>query len=217
MELYDNSQVSSAQYKPPTLTQSSAPADYDLSPPPPVQSSTYHLNQSGNNEWSLPPGWKIAHRDSDGRMYYWNMSTGQTTWCHPLAPTGNGNGRNTTSPSPLFPFMNNTNTNSLSPADQADIIRKRQLMETPANASKRPDSHNCCAIFSCIVFPPLGIFALIHSILTYRSWGEGRYGDSHDHSKQAYTFAWWAIAIFVGFVVYHFILRDWNWDWNFFD
>ena len=89
-------------------------------------------------------------------------------------------------------------------------------METPANASKRPDSHNCCAFFSCMVFPPLGIFALVHSFLTYRSWGEGRYGDAHDHSRQALNFAWWAIAIFIGYLVYRCFFRD-GAAWNFFD
>lgn len=193
----------SSSYQPPSSTTStsttnfvaspSAPYDFDTCPPPQVQSNTYHLNQSGNNQWALPPGWKIAHRDTDGRMYYWDMTTGQTLWSHPLAV-------GTERPPNFNPSLEHT----------------RRFMETPENASKRPDSHNCCAVFSCIVFPPLGLFALIHSIMTYRSWSQGRYGDSHDHSRQAYNFAWWAIAIFIAFMIYRFVLRDGT-PWNIFD
>ncbi len=189
----------------------SAPYDFDTSSPPQVRSNTYHLDQTGNNnEWALPHGWKVAHRDTDGRLYYWNMTTGQSSWSHPLAATTPSNYHGSRS-STLFP-----NTNPLSAADQADLERRQRLMETPQNAHRRPDSHNCCAVFSCLVFPPLGIFALIHSMMTYRSWSNGRYGDSHDHSRQAYNFAWWAIAIFVAFLIYRFVWRDGT-PWNIFD
>ena len=76
--------------------------------------------------------------------------------------------------------------------------------ETPMTASKRPDSHQCCAVLSCLVFPPLEIFALVHSIMTYRSWNQGNYGNAVDHSRQAYIFAWWGVAFFVVYVVYRF-------------
>jgi len=219
--MLDKTPFPSSQYVPPSFTQkSSPPVDYDMSHPPQVQSNTYHVNQSGNDTWALPPGWKIGYRDFDGRMYYWNMSTGQSSWSHPLAPApgdesggrGSGNRLRPQSATPLFPL------NPLSAPDQADIDRRMRNLETPTNASKRPDSHNCCALVSCIVFPPLGIFALIHSLLTYRSWDSGRYGDAHDHSRQAYTFAWWSIAIFIAFLIYHFFIRDGGlWDFNFFD
>lgn len=216
----------SSQYVSTSFThESSPPVDYDMSHPPQVQSNTYHVNQSGNIAWALPPGWKISHRDYDGRMYYWNMSTGQSSWSHPLASArgsedggrgsgyvGNGLGSQQNNGTSLFPL------NPLSAPDQADMDRKMRNLETPTNASKRPDSHNCFALVSCIVFPPLGIFALIHSLLTYRSWDSGRFGDAHDHSKQAYTFAWWAIAIFIALLVYHYLIRDGGpWDFNFFD
>ena len=54
------------------------PVDNDLSLPPPVTSQTYHLNQTGSTQWALPPGWKVAYRESDGKMYYWEVASGLT-------------------------------------------------------------------------------------------------------------------------------------------
>jgi hypothetical protein len=99
-------------------------------------------------------------------MYYFELATGKTTWNHPSTPS--------------FPAQDGGNVGQ----------------ETPMTASKRPDSHQCCAVLSCLVFPPLEIFALVHSIMTYRSWNQGNYWNAVDHSRQAYTFAWWGVAIF---------------------
>lgn len=34
-------------------------------------------------ELALPSGWTTAARAQDGRMYYWNVATGETRWEHP--------------------------------------------------------------------------------------------------------------------------------------
>jgi len=107
-------------------------------------------------------------------MYYFELATGKTTWNHPSTPS--------------FPAQDGGNVGQ----------------ETPMTASKRPGSHQCCAVLSFLVFPPLGIFALVHSIMAYRSCNQGNYGNAVDHSRQAYTFAWWGVAIFVVYVVYRF-------------
>ncbi len=171
------------------LSSPRAPLDNDPSPPPMSSSNTYHLTQTGNATWELPPGWKIAYREHDGRMYYFELATGKTSWSHPFAslvdPEGSG-GRGS--------FVS---------------------VETPQTASRRPDSHQCLAAFACFVFPPLGIPALIHSFLTYRAWSRGRYGDAYDHSRQAYNFAWWAVALFVAYVIYR-IFWDGGPGWEFF-
>ena len=190
-------------YQPPQITSQSqpqspppsAPFDYETSPPPQVQSNTYHENQTGSNPWKLPPGWKVAHRESDGCMYYWNMTTSQTSWSHPLAPPPPGG------------FGTNSGAGAGAGAGGAGAGGAgSRYLETPENASKRPDSHNCFAVVACILCAPLGIFALIHSFLTYRSWAAGRYGDSYDHSRQAHTFAWWAIAVFIGWFIYYYVI-----------
>lgn len=33
----------------------------------------------------LPPGWETVTSPSDGRIYYWERSTGLTSWAHPMA------------------------------------------------------------------------------------------------------------------------------------
>jgi hypothetical protein len=174
--------TSSSVYHSYPPSQPEAPKDYEMDPPPQSSSNTYHMTQHGHSNWDLPSGWKIAHRETDGRMYYFELGTGKTSWNHPLAGQ--------------------------------DVVRNQAGgvgLETPYNASRRPDSHQCCAVFSCFVFPPLGIFALIHSIMTYRTWSQGKYGDSYDHSKQAYNFSWWAVAIFLGFVFYQYFVIGPGW------
>ena len=109
-------------------------------------------------------------------------------------------------------FFPNSFGGMISSADRADMERKTRTIESPASASRRPDSHQCCALASCIAFPPLGIFALVHSLMTYRSWSQGRYGDAHDHSKQAYQFAWWGIFVFLAIVVYRAFFPAFNLD-----
>lgn len=156
---------------------SSQPPPDEFEPPPKTTSNTYHQSQTGNNNWTLPPGWKVAHRETDGRMFYFELSTGKASWNHPSVPY-------------QMPSQQSLGTQS--------------LPESPMTASKRPDSHQCSAVFACIVFPPLGIFALIHSILTYVCWNKNQYGNAYDHSRQASNFASWSILIFVAFGIYHF-------------
>ena len=164
------------------------PVDYETEPAPQSSSNTYHMTETGNSNWQLPSGWKIAHRQSDGRMYYFELASGKTSWNHPYA------------------------------RDSDTVGPHARYQETPATAGRRPDSHQCCAVFSCLVFPPLGIFALVHSVMTYRAWSRGKYGDAFDHSRQAYNFAWWAVAIFLGFVAYHFFVDGPGWNgFNLFD
>jgi hypothetical protein len=41
-----------------------------------------------SSPWStLPPGWETATSPVDGRIYYWELHTGRTSWAHPLAQT----------------------------------------------------------------------------------------------------------------------------------
>lgn len=180
---YNSYPSSSPYHSYPPSSAPQAPKDYETEAAPQCSSNTYHMTQTGHSNWELPSGWKVAYRESDGRMYYFELATGKTTWNHPLAPT-----------------------------DNVDKNGIRVGLETPSTASRRPDSHQCCALFSCVVFPPLGIFALVHSIMTYRSWSRGKYGDAYDHSRQAYNFAWWAVAIFLGFVFYQYFIVGNGWD-----
>uniref|UniRef100_A0A7S4W7G0 WW domain-containing protein n=1 Tax=Ditylum brightwellii TaxID=49249 RepID=A0A7S4W7G0_9STRA len=166
---------------------STTPVSAHLVPPPPPP-------PTGDDEWQLPPGWTIAHRKSDGRIYYWEESTGRTQWSHPLAAPGDPpHDRLPQSPSEI-PYYH---TRSL----------QAPMMETPYSAQKRPDSHQCCSVLSCLTFPPLGLLALYHSTNVNKSWGEGRYGDCVEHSRQANNFSCWGATIGIGIILYLWVKK----------
>lgn len=165
--------------------------------------SSGHSN--GTDAWQMPDGWTIARRPEDGRMYYLELSTGRTSWTHPstasssvgfdTAPPGPSN----LSQRPRFQnplkwpprpftggsyFRDKYNKNDMTRNSSSDY-----MSDTPYNASKRPESHQCCAACSCLMAPPCGLCALYHSQQVAKKWDEGRYGDASDHSKQAYNYA----------------------------
>jgi len=181
---------------------------------------TEHQHQQQQKQWALPPGWKTAHRKSDGRIYYWQLSTGTTSWSHPsaiLSPSERLQERPTATTNFLtaIGFIKKPVLGGTTPGMVDGDGRRRTMggvgSESPNTAYRHPDSHQCCACFSCLVFPPLGICAVVHSVLTGRRWSEGRYGESHEHSRQAYNYAWWAVAVFLAIVLWQYLVVDGNW------
>mmetsp|Transcript_14859 Transcript_14859/g.17578 ORF Transcript_14859/g.17578 Transcript_14859/m.17578 type:complete len:260 (-) Transcript_14859:554-1333(-) len=191
-----------------------------------LQTEHQHQHQQQQQKWALPHGWKTAHRKSDGRIYYWQLSTGTTSWSHPsaiLTPSERLQER----PTATTTFL--TAIGFIKKSEQGGVegttpgldggsggTRRRTIggggySDSPNTAYRHPDSHQCCACFSCLVFPPLGICAVVHSVLTGRRWNEGRYGESHEHSRQAYNYAWWAVAVFLGIVLWQYLVVDGNW------
>ena len=167
--------------------------DFDQSPSPIVDSGTFHQQ----DQWTVPPGWKSATRESDGKLYYWEVATGRTSWTHPFATVG------------LNPTAASTDTflkQNLTSRFWNSDSRNTRAFDTPMAASQRPDSHQCCALFSCVLFFPLGICAMIHSFLTDKRWSDGRYGDSVNHSRQAYNYSWWGVFIGVILLIYWFFI-----------
>lgn len=80
---------------------------------------------------------------------------------------------------------------------------------------RQPSSHYCIAALSAILFPPLGLCALMHSFRVRRSWDDGRYGDARDHSDRAYSYAWYGCLCFA--IITAYILLgdgDHHWDWD---
>ena len=197
-----------------------------LPPPPPPPGAN-----DSDGRWSLPPGWQLVHQPRDGRVYYWEVATGKTSWTHPSAPgvsviappapmgmsDRDRNGRNRDG---LFGSFFPSNYRS-STQDDWEYDRRMQLMDTPANARRRPDSHQCCAIASLMFCLPLGILSLYHSRNVDRHWRQGRYGDSVNSSKQAYNFAWFGCALGGIILLFWWARRsDWEmprWDFDFGD
>ena len=53
------------------------------------------------------------------------------------------------------------------------------------------------AALSALLFPPLGMCALMHSLKVRKAWEDKRYGDARDHSDQAYNYARYALLFIV--------------------
>jgi len=93
--------------------------------------------------------------------------------------------------------------------------------EDPYVASRRPDNHQCGAIASLILCPPLGLFALYHSIRVDQCWKGGQYSDAVIHSRQSPQFSSWGILLGAVFWICWFFFRrgrgEWEWpEWNIF-
>jgi len=166
-------------------------------PPPNITSQQYHCQK-----WSLPPGYKIMYHEHDGRMYYLDLSNNSTTWTHPYYNNPYNNNI----------IYNNTLGNQ--------YLNNTTIPDNPYLAQRRPDSHQCCAFFSIPCFP-LGFFALYHSIMVNKKWNNGRYGDSYEHSRQAYRYASWGVLFWVLILLVRISkTRDWkqgnwfDWDWG---
>ena len=94
-------------------------------------------------------------------------------------------------------------------------MRERNNSSTAIRNRRQPSTHQAFAVLSTILFPPLGICALLHSFLVKRAWKDGRYGDARDHSDQAYSYAWFGCLCFA-FVFMYLWLSDGDvgWDWE---
>ena len=79
--------------------------------------------------------------------------------------------------------------------------------------NRPPSSHQAMAAASALLFPPLGILALLHSLKVRKAWNDGRRGDARDHSDQAYNCAGYALLCFACVFAYLW-LSDGDWDWE---
>jgi hypothetical protein len=204
------------------------------SPPhPDVYYSPAHLPplppQNVNSPYeTLPPGWSVVTSSSDGRIYYWEKGTGRTSWTHPLAadmpPSAARTLGQLSPPPPPEPTRTHyprqqQRSGGWSPwgFGNNDMTRS-EWHDTPLNATRRPENHQCYAICSLFLFFPLGLCACMHSFQVDRSWQQGRFGDAVNHSRQATNYA--CFGTFVGICIWIYLLvlreRRFEWpDWNF--
>jgi hypothetical protein len=167
-------------------------------PPPPTSTTTTTApsqQQHDNNNHGLPAGWEVAVSPNDGRLYYYERLTGRTTWVHPQFLGGaNNQHSNISVMTPLPPpqhvtTRSNDNVVHHHTTTVLDNKQQRLLLDTPANAFRRPESHQCRSVVSLLLFPPLGLCAVMHSLLVDHCWKKGRYGDAVNHSRQAKAYA----------------------------
>jgi hypothetical protein len=215
-------QGSSVKNDPKQWAQASSPATYTMHEKQQYdhekQQYEYPLETS-NELWSLPPGWIVERQESDGRLYYHDVATGRMSWVHPMAKEPNDEGKEP-EPRSLWGRLFGSSSATAHPVGGPTGGRRTSLLDTPMNATRRPDSHQCCAFFSLIVCLPMGLCALIHSFKVDQAWKEGRYGDSLNHSRQSYNYACWGTVFGISllfiwwFSEHEFQFPDWDFDFG---
>jgi hypothetical protein len=182
-----------------------------------------HILSSNHPFACLPEGWTTAVDPSDGRIFYYNNTSGERSWRHPSAP-----------PEDQYNSSTNTKTNEnmgkntrfgnhqqAFPPQPPNASPGGMWNEQPSDATGRPDNHQCDAFVALCFCPPVGILALYHSIQVDRCWHQGLYGDSVNHARQAPKFAWFGILVGSIFWIYWIFFRendfewpDWDFDWG---
>lgn len=171
---------------------------------------------------SVPPGWTTEVDTRDGRLFYYNAATGAATWTHPHAPPSNDQPDNGSTPArnsgtrdgpqpPPFDYVSTPQQQGYHAAGRGE--------ENPYIASRRPDNHQCSALAALLLCPPLGVFAMYHSIRVDQCWKTGQYSDSVIHARQAPQFGSWGIMLGGIFWICWFFFRrgrgEWEWpEWN---
>ena len=75
--------------------------------------------------------------------------------------------------------------------------RMKRKKNNNRNNSRQPPNHLCISVVSTILFPPLGVCALMHSLTVNKAHNEGRYHDAKDSSDKAYSAACLGILCFI--------------------
>ena len=163
----------------------------------------------------LPEGWEEAVSPVDGRVYFFNPTTGATSWTHPgvegatIVP-GPPKADITTAPS-LGDYsgilanrssMDNrvvTNKSTLTASEApatTDVEAGLYTKMTDYDPAQPIDSHKCYSIVAMILFFPLGVFAFCKSLSTVTKWHQGEYERAHKRSQETLVLS--RISIFIG-------------------
>merc|ERR1719464_1144139 len=205
-----------------TMSDVSDPESPSLSPPPSdSKKGPFTGNMLGAN---LPPNWSAAVSKEDGRAYYWNTVTGDTSWTHPnylSGPLPPPSDRELTSSSSISETQSppsstpQTVTQSPSMGDASGIVATRSGTAGDFHAmvdkgdfhdydpTQPIDSHRFYSIFAFIMFFPLGIFALYQSFNVVSKWKQQKYEEAHDKSQQALLYSRISCAIGISFWIYY--------------
>mmetsp|Transcript_13671 Transcript_13671/g.25636 ORF Transcript_13671/g.25636 Transcript_13671/m.25636 type:complete len:220 (-) Transcript_13671:176-835(-) len=170
---------------------------------------------------SLPPGWATAVSPKDGRLYYWEKSTGNTSWTHPaITPTQQQPavaapvGVQTANAVPATPPQQRQVLTSISLDSDAEsgIMASRTMktnasVENPINGSRRPNTHQGYATLATILFFPIGLFALVNALKVDQAWDSGRYGSAIKHSRASILYSRIACGTGAVFWIYFLFFR----------
>jgi len=156
----------------------------------------------------LPPGWETAVHPADGRMYYFEKATGRTSWEHPYFLAG-------ATATAIVPDVGAESNGEGWNIRRYFSRNKQQAHEdfylphrdNPIYANEKPDTHECNSFLAMILFPPIGLLAVYHTLAVNWSWESGRYGDAINHARQAPKYASLAMCFGIVFWLWFFLLR----------
>eukprot|EP00537_Pseudo-nitzschia_pungens_P011743 CAMPEP_0172392322 /NCGR_PEP_ID=MMETSP1061-20121228/8491_1 /TAXON_ID=37318 /ORGANISM="Pseudo-nitzschia pungens, Strain cf. pungens" /LENGTH=228 /DNA_ID=CAMNT_0013123145 /DNA_START=92 /DNA_END=778 /DNA_ORIENTATION=+ len=196
-------------------------------PSPPADIPNVPSITTTSSAVDLPAGWSTAVSPIDGRVYYWNASSGATSWSHPnmtspprVAATPSVAAQPTT-PIEMAPSL----------GDYSGIIAARSSMDKEKDievgsstlTSKTEyaamtdkgdfhdydpkqaviNSHRLLSILALILFFPLGMIAFCRSLSTVTKYRQGRFATAHDHSQQTLLFS--RISIIIGVLMWSYV------------
>mmetsp|Transcript_25026 Transcript_25026/g.54874 ORF Transcript_25026/g.54874 Transcript_25026/m.54874 type:complete len:223 (+) Transcript_25026:95-763(+) len=195
--------------------------DSPTRPSPPADTSNVTAVHAGD----LPEGWSTAVSPIDGRVYYWNSSTGATSWTHPnvtgstpipAPPTNNGidmvpsmgdfsgiiAARSTSVDDECEKDIEVGSSTLTSKTEYAAMTDKGDFHDyDPNQATIR--THRWYSILAFILFFPLGMIALCRSCSTVSKYKQGRFETAHDHSQQTLLFS--RISCIIGVFFWSYI------------
>ncbi|CAB9498078.1 expressed unknown protein [Seminavis robusta] len=182
--------------------------------PQPHQSHPSLFSSTGSQYATVPPGWATVMDPNDGRIYYLETSTGRRSWVHPHASSMNTDLAGNT-PTSTMNYLRSMFPRQHAPTKYDDtLLNHHNPLDTPLNATRRPDTNQCYAVVSCILFPPIGILAVYHSCMTDKCWKEGRYSDAIGHARESPKYSGLAVCLGIAFWIWYiFFRRDGGADW----
>lgn len=215
----------------------------NVAPPPPSDSTKNGIAIGNKLGANLPPNWSTAVSQDDGRVYYYNVETGDTTWTHPnyfsspVPPPPSDNGDDTErgiagSPSAVTKapsmgdasgILNARSRDTVSNTGGSDfhpMVDKGDYGMNDYNPNEPIDSHRFYAIVAFLLFFPLGIFAVCQSCNTVSKWKQQKYAEAHDKSQQVLLFSRISCVLGIAFWVYFLFFSrpgpfvlDFHWQW----
>mmetsp|Transcript_8527 Transcript_8527/g.17779 ORF Transcript_8527/g.17779 Transcript_8527/m.17779 type:complete len:205 (-) Transcript_8527:231-845(-) len=140
----------------------------------------------------LPEGWTTAISPVDGRNYFFNESTGATSWKHPSLP---GKTAFDTPPAYDINTIPSLGDDSGIMANRSTVVGDDEDIE--GGYTKMSDygpnntiySHRVYSVIALILFFPLGVIAVCRSMTVVSRYIQGQYEQAHAASKQTLAFA----------------------------
>lgn len=190
-------------------------------PPPPSDSDQNGISIGNKLGSNLPPNWAAAVSQSDGRVYYYNTQTKETSWMHPNYFK-----------SPIPPPSGNapdivTSQTSVSMGDASGIMKARSdndgihvfhamvdksdsgkadsgiFPSSTYNPNEPINSYRCYSIVAFILFFPLGIFAMYQSFSCVSQWKQQKFALAQHKSQEALLLSRISCALGFFFWVYY--------------